>query len=66
MMSGPKARKFRSGWAVIIAQWGKAHYFARDEAGICTSLCGRARVVATRLYHAGTFKRCKLCEKAAP
>lgn len=64
MMSGRKAIKFKSGWAVIIAQWGRAHYFQRDEAGICQSLCGRAKAVAAQLYLAGTWKHCKLCEKA--
>lgn len=64
MMSGGRVSGFRSGWALPIFGFGKAHYFQRSGAGKVISLCHRKTGFAGRLFDAGNFKRCKLCEQA--
>lgn len=64
MISGPRATKFTEGWGLRLFSWGKAHYFKReDDIGLCLSLCGREAALAGRLFEAGPWTRCKLCEK---
>lgn len=65
MMSGTRAEKFRSGWALRVMTWGKAHFYERADIGLATSLCGRSSVPAGQLHHAGNWSRCQACERKA-
>lgn len=64
MMSGGPIAKFTEGWAVRLFGFGKAHYWKRDGVGFATPVCaGVAEVRVAALRAAGSFTRCKRCER---
>lgn len=63
-MSGPRVVGFTQGWALPLGSFSKAHYFRRSGLGGAISLCKRREGWAGRLFEAGSFPRCKLCEQA--
>lgn len=54
---------FTQGWALPTRRWSKAHYFRRSGSGI-VSLCKHKQPDDGRLFEAGSFPRCRLCERA--
>lgn len=62
-MSGTQLSKFRSGWAIVIGNFGAGHYFTRiglsDEA---FSACG-LKAPVRKLYGIGTWSPCRKCRR---
>lgn len=58
----PLIAGFRQGWALPLGRWSKAHYFRRSGKSLI-SLCKHRQGDAGRLFDAGSFPRCKLCEQ---
>lgn len=62
-MSGVQLHKFRSGWAVVIGNFGSGHHFRRigmtDEV---ISSCGLYAPVAS-MWGIGTWPPCRKCRR---
>lgn len=65
MVSGERQRGFREGWAVKSSPGGtsgKAHYFRREGAGLCISVCQGHAAPAGALFAPGSFVKCNECQ----
>jgi hypothetical protein len=54
---------FAHGWAVRLFAGSRADYFVREGAGLAKPPYGRPATFVTLLRGAGTFLRCKICER---
>lgn len=64
--SGGRIDGFREGWAVI--GFGKAHHFELYE-GLLLAACGKGWTMvnpAAAIFAAGTWPKCKVCERRKP
>ncbi|HEY4292105.1 hypothetical protein [Luteibacter sp.] len=62
-ISGGQLRSFRTGWAIVLGNFGKGHYFRRIGAGdVALASCGMDAYVSL-LYGIGTYETCRRCRK---
>jgi hypothetical protein len=62
-LSGGQLRSFRTGWAIVLGNFGKGHYFRRiSVTDVTLAACG-VQAYLPQLYGIGSYETCRRCRK---